>query len=160
MIKATITFFLGICLFTSCRHSCVNTFISPIFIGYDPADIDTLVFRAYKPNDNYQHLVDTELVLNAGANIFTTSNDSTIVYINSSNPDHNINQNFDWIVYVPATNQQVSVSNITSGQTSSTGTGTCFNPINSIVQNGLLVPAQFYDRGKFYNSGYFFFIHK
>jgi hypothetical protein len=149
-----------VCTITSCRHSCVNTFISPVFIGYSPADLDTLVFRAYKPNDNFQHLVDTVFIRNSGANVFTTLNDSTIVYVNSSETNDMINQNFDWVIYVPATNQLISVANITGIQTSSTEGGTCFSPINLFIQDGLFVTAQYYDHEQLYDSGYFLFIHK
>jgi hypothetical protein len=80
--------------------------------------------------------------------------------VNSGETNDKFNQNFDWVIYVPATNQLISVSNITSLQTSSTEGGTCFNPINSFVQDGMFVTAQLYDHGQFYNSGWFLFIHK
>ncbi|MGZ3778356.1 MAG: hypothetical protein ACXVIY_06975 [Mucilaginibacter sp.] len=132
--------------------------MNPAFIGFAPADIDTIVLRAYTRGDNFQHLVDTVVIVNQNAIIYTTSHDTTIVDANSSNPNHFVNPNFDWKIYIPAKNKTISISNIMSDATKGPGR-TCLNPILSFVQDGETVVPHLVETGKFYTSGYMVYIH-
>jgi hypothetical protein len=160
MSKANIIL-LGSFIFSSgCnqRHPCINNYINPVFVGFSLADVDTIVLRAYRPNDNYLHLVDTTLIRNLYATIYTTTGDTTVVYVNSSNPDHWINPGFDWQIYIPAKNRTIAISNITSTQTEGPGRA-CLNPINSFKQDGQMIVPQPVETGHFYSSGYMAYIH-
>lgn len=141
-----------------CKRPCVNGHLNPVFIGFSAADINTFVLRAYKPNDNYLHLVDTILVANYGATIYTTTNDTTIVYVNDSNPNHWICPGFDWQIYIPAKNRIVSISNIITTQTENVGR-VCWNPINSLTQDGQSIVPKLVETGEFFTSGYMAYIH-
>jgi hypothetical protein len=145
--------------FTSCERQCVNQNVNAVFIGFSPAEIDNFVLRAYVPNDNYLHLIDSFKVSKLGASIYSSSGDSTFVYVNNSNPNTNVISNFDWKIYIPAVNKTVSISNIISSQTENKGR-VCFNPIVSFVQDGQLVVPQYIKSAQYYTSGYFAYIHK
>jgi phenylpyruvate tautomerase PptA (4-oxalocrotonate tautomerase family) len=136
---------------------CSKNHISPAFIGYSRPDIDTLIFKAYTPNDNYQHLADSFMVTDHNASIYTTSNDTTIVYVNDSNPNRWISAGFDWKIYVPAKNKTILISDIVSPQTE--GSKKCLNPVNSFVQDGQVVSPVSVYTGKFYTSGYLMYVH-
>jgi len=140
------------------EHACLPNSINPAFIGFSAADIDTIVLRAYKRDDNFQHLVDTVVIINRNAIIYTTSHDTTIVDANSSDPNHFINPNFDWQIYIPAKHRAVSVLNIMSDATKGPGRS-CLNPILSFVQDGQTITPRLVETGKFYTSGYMAYIH-
>ncbi|MFL5740610.1 MAG: hypothetical protein ACJ75B_10365 [Flavisolibacter sp.] len=135
------------------KHDCVDNYINPAFIGFLPSDIDSFVLRKYKPNDNFQHLLDTILVIDKYASIYTASNDTTVVYVNSSDPSHLITPGFDWQVYIPAKNKTVQISSITSTETEGPGR-TCYNPINSFNMDGQIIFPVPVETDKFYTSGY------
>lgn len=139
------------------NYPCSKNHINPAFIGYALSDIDTFILRAYTPHDNYQHLVDSFIISNRNASVYTRSNDTTVVYVNDSNPDHWISAGFDWKIYIPATNKTVSVSDISSPPTD--GGRNCINPIQSFVQDGRLITPSLVNNGKFYASGYLLYIH-
>lgn len=146
--------------FISCfqKHSCVNSYIHPAFIGFSSSDIDTIILRAYKPNENFQHRVDTILVTNKGASIYTNDNDTTIIYQNDSDPNHWIRQGLDWELYIPAKNKTIRITNINGTQVEGKGR-VCYNPINSFTVNGqkiIPIPVQ---TDEFYTSGYRVYIH-
>jgi len=138
-------------------HICKSNYINPAFIGFAPADIDTVVVRAYKRGDNFQHLVDTIVITDHHLAIYTTMHDTTIVEINSSNPNDFIDPSFDWQIYIPAKNRTVSISNILID--AAQGSRGCSNPITSFVQDGQTVMPHRFDSNKFYISGYRAYIH-
>jgi hypothetical protein len=135
------------------KHACVDNYINPAFIGFLPSDIDTFVLKKYKQNDNFQHLLDTILVIDKYASIYTVSNDTTVVYVNSSDPTHWIRPAFDWQVYLPAKNKTVQISSITSTQVEDKGR-TCYNPINSFNVDGQVIFPVLVQTDKFYTRGY------
>jgi hypothetical protein len=158
-MKNIITIFLLSFIFLlSCKRECVKNSVSPVFIGFSPADIDTFVLRAYKSNDNYQHLVDTVLVRLGGRGIYTTSGDTTTVFVNDSDPNHSISPGFDWEVYIPAKNRTISISDIKETQIKNYGR-VCWNPINSFIQDGRIVVPQLVETGQDFTSGYMTYIH-
>ncbi|MEO6849495.1 MAG: hypothetical protein ABI166_02660, partial [Mucilaginibacter sp.] len=101
------------------EHFCRNNSINAAFIGFSPADIDTIILRAYTRNDNFHHLVDTTVVINRNATIYTTSHDTTVVYVNSGNAHAQVTPAFDWQIYIPAKHRTISLSNIVSETTMS-----------------------------------------
>src|ERR1700738_888084 len=100
MTKITFILLIGFS-FTSCKHTCVDSYINPVFVGFSLSDIDTFVLRAYKPNDNYLHLIDTFTIVMNRAGVYTTSHDTTVVCINVSNPREWISAGTDWQIYLP-----------------------------------------------------------
>jgi len=132
--------------------------INPAFIGFLRSDIDSFILRAYKPNDNFQHLVDTILVIDKFASVYTTINDTTVVYINDSDPNHWIKPGFDWRLYIPAKNRTVEISKINSTQVDGKGR-VCYNPINSFEADGQIITPEFIQTNQFFTSGYRVYIH-
>lgn len=132
---------MSIIFFSSCKRTrpCSNAYITPVFVGFAIADLDTIVVREYVKGDNFQHVLDTALIP-YDPNVLSsyTSHDSTIVELNFITgeekyifPDH------DWQIYIPAQNLTISISNIISIQTEvSCFRCRCENSINSFVQNG------------------------
>jgi hypothetical protein len=113
-IRFTPAIILVIILLTSCtkEYDCVDTQISPAFVGYSSSDIDTFVIRKFKISDNFQTLLDTSVITRSLSGHYETSNDTTIVSISiSPNP---IKADFDWQLYIPAKNKTVLISNIVS----------------------------------------------
>lgn len=161
MSRAILLLLLAFIYLAGCRqqHPCVKNSINPAFVNFSLSEIDTFVLRAYQPNDNYQHLVDTLLVTNRYTSIYTATHDTTIVYINDSDPDHWISSGLDWQVYIPATNTTVAVSGIT--ETPVDGPGRiCYNPVTSFKQDGQLVVPALLETGQFYTSGYRLYIQR
>jgi hypothetical protein len=153
MIKIIIPLLiLSVSLMGCPEHTCKPDYINPAFIGFTPADIDTIVFRAYKRDDNFQHLIDTVIVIDSYSGIYTRMHDTTIVDVNSSDPNHFINPNFDWQIYIPAKHRTVSISNIMTDATQ--GRRGCSNPIISFIQDGQTIAPHWFDSNKFYISGY------
>jgi hypothetical protein len=141
-----------------CRHTCMDNHITPVFIGFSPADIDTFIIRQYKPNDNFLHLIDTVTISTSSIGIYTTTNDTITVFVNTAFPKSYINPGFDWQIYIPAKNRIISISNIVSNPTEGSGRA-CFNPINSFVENGQIVAPQLTITGSQYTSGYLAYIN-
>ena len=137
MIKIMTIWVMAVVYLSGCKKSCLNNHINMAFIGFMPGDIDTVVLRAYKPGDNYLHLVDTNLVIRYGA-IYTVAGDTTTVEINDSNPDHSINSDYDWQIYIPSKKRTISISNIVNIQRDGVGRS-CLNPIRSFVLDGQMI---------------------
>jgi hypothetical protein len=135
-------------------YSCEPNLINPTFIGFSATDIDTVILRAYEPNDNYQHLVDTFRVFKNKA-VYTTMHDTTIVYLNvvyDGIANQIIKAGFDWQIYIPAKKRTVSISNIMTDAT--VGQHHCFNDITSFVQDGQTITPHLFNTGEFYTSGF------
>ena len=159
MIKINVQLLLIVVLMIGCKNPCRNNNVNPAFVGFSQNDIDTIILKSFKPNDNFRQPVDTILIANfiGGASIYTTINDTTFVYINNSNPNHNISSGLDWQIYIPAQNKTISISNILS-ESNEGGKG-CLNPIKSFIQNGLFIVPQIYNTKQFYTSGYHAYIY-
>jgi hypothetical protein len=157
MFKIKILFLLSIFYIFGCKYPCTKNFITPAFIGFSPSDIDSFIVRAYQPNDNYLHLVDTALVCKCGISIFTTTNDTTFVFFNSSNINYLISSGFDWQIYIPSKNRTIFISNIVNKNTD--GIRGCENPIISFVQDGQLIIPHYNNSSQWYTSGYIAYIH-
>ena len=153
MRQVSLLAFFCIVILTSCSRTvpCINNWVTPGFVGFSFSDLDTLIVREYKKDDNFSTLLDTALfvtdstILSAG-----TSNDTTIIELNHIVgeekylfPDH------DWQIYIPAKNMLVSISNFDSPQNEHKCVlggdmcPPCVNPINSFLQDGQNTLPQF-----------------
>src|ERR1700733_12487397 len=83
MIKQFVIISILLFAIAGCKEvPCGKAFISPYFVGFQIADIDTLILRQYKPNDSFHHLIDTLFVSNniyASGAFYHSSNDTTAV---------------------------------------------------------------------------------
>lgn len=164
MKKLKLIVFIAIILLTGCNRTvtCSNQYITPAFIGFSISDIDTLIIREYKKDDNFLHLNDTILIINdPHVASYTTSNDTSIVVLNVISgeskyilPDH------DWQIYIPAKKMTIEISNIISPQTEyACFKCGCINPINSFVQNGqTMIPQS--KNIPYFGNGYLTYIHR
>ena len=132
-------------IFSSCgteEFDCDDMPIQPAFIGFKLTEIDTLIFRKFKPNEDLRNLVDTTVV--TYNNLYRTSNDTTkIIHYKLSD---GIKPGFDWQLFIPAINRTILVSDIASNKKSgSCGTRavgsacTCLNDLFSAKQDGSIV---------------------
>lgn len=89
---------------------CENARIQTAFIKFSNSDIDTFVIKKFKANDNYQTLIDTFTVAYGWTGYYTTSNDTTSVFLPNIGKD--INAGFDWQIFIPSKNKTVFISDI------------------------------------------------
>lgn len=144
-----------------CDHPCKDRYVKPVFIGYSLPDIDTLVFKKYKPGENFLTLVDSIVITNNGASAFyTIPGDTVIVEPTVICCQYDIMKpGFDWKIYIPAKNKTVSISAIASPQTETTcWKCSCWNSIDSYRQDGQLILTTYTDGNYDYTSGYFAYI--
>jgi len=140
MTKALLSILLSGLLF-SCRNlTCAVPDITPIFVGFDSTDIDTIIVRKFAAGTNFQQLEDTAIFTNkpsiAG---YSTSGDTTTIVLNiPSGPPKYLMPGNDWQVYLPSINVTVSLDNIVSPQRHEKCFGDCWciNFIDSFAQNG------------------------
>jgi hypothetical protein len=157
MIKLLLYVSVFACM-SGCRHSCTNAFLLPAFIGFSQNDLDTIVVRSYQPNDNYQHLLDTFLIVKNVSCFAFTFHDTTILdFVNFNTTTENIASGSDWQIYIPARNRTISISDIISEQTEGSRK-ICLNPITSFMQDGKVVTPHFVISSVYYTSGYFAYI--
>ena len=156
--------FVFLALLLSVINGCTREFdcddpqLVPTFIGFAPSDIDTLIVRKYKPNDNFQTQVDSFRVVYGYNGLYQSSSDTTSVYVNDGK--NGIKTGFDWILFIPAKNRVVTISDIVSEKkTGSCGTGifsmdkfgcTCMNDVFSAKRDNL--PIQFSNKDRYGTS--------
>lgn len=148
-IKNSILFLLGAFLFAGCtrEYDCADSTIQTAFIGFSSADIDTLVLRKFKANDNYQHIIDSFLITYGYSGHYQTSGDTTTVFV--ADGKNGIKQDYDWQIFIPAMNKTVFVSEIVGeNRTGKCGSGlfsmdkfgcTCTNNIFSAKKDNQLI---------------------
>lgn len=112
------------------EYDCADLQIQPAFIGFSPSDIDTFVLKKYKPNDNYQSLVDTFNVIYGYSGQYYTSNDTASVFV--SDGKNGIKAGFDWLLFIPSKNKTIFISDIVSEKK----TGKCGSGIFSMDKFG------------------------
>lgn len=156
--------FVFLALLLSVISSCTREFdcddpqLVPTFIGFTPSDIDTLIVRKYRANDNFQTLVDSFRIVYGYNGLYQSSNDTTSVYVNDGK--NGIKTGFDWILFIPAKNRIVTITDIVSEKkTGSCGSGifsmdkfgcTCMNDVFSAKRDNL--PIQFSNTDRFGTS--------
>jgi hypothetical protein len=161
MAKILTLTILSITLLLGCHsHSCLPNSITPVFIGFSASDIDTLILRKYKPNDNFLHLVDTAIITNPKY-AYRSSNDTTVVYVNTISGYNYITADFDWKIYIPSKNRTVLLSDIVSKETeTSCWKCSCISPITSFMEDGqFMIPQVDSSRIFGYPIGYVAYIH-
>ena len=147
-IRFTVSVLLLLHLVASCteEYDCIDTQIQPAFINYSPLDIDTLILRRFKENDNYRTLIDTFVVRYGSNSYYETFNDTTSVLV--SDGKNGIKSGFDWQLFVPVKRKSVLISDIVSERKTgkrgygifSLGVGTdCVNNIYSAKINNKFV---------------------
>jgi hypothetical protein len=138
------------------KHPCVNGPMDMAFIGFSPADIDTIIVRTYKVNDNYAHLIDTLVIRDHATGIYTVGHDTTVVFINDGMHGW-LTADYDWQIYIPAKKRTISLSNITTEPIDGRGR-VCFNPVTSFKLDGLPTTPHLVENSQFYASGYLVYI--
>jgi hypothetical protein len=129
------------------------------FIGFHQEDIDTLVIKRYKANDGFRTLIDSFVITNGalnggkGVGIYTTKNDTTLVYVNDSYPDSGILPGFDYKIFIPRIRRTISISNIVSEDNE--GSQKCTNPINSFQVDDIMnISPTYFETGDNVTRGY------
>jgi len=146
MLKLISILLAGMFFATSCNRSvpCSNQYITPAFIGFKLSDLDSITVRRFKKDGAFLQLIDTATIsLDTNFLKSTSANDTNFVKLNIiSGQEKYIFPDHDWQIYIPANNITFSISNIISPQTgSSCFKCSCWNPINSFVQNSqTLIP--------------------
>jgi hypothetical protein len=120
-VKCFISAFLLTLILSGCtkEYDCTDLVIQPAFIGFASSDIDTFVLRKFKPNDNYQNLIDTFIVKFGDYSVYRPSNDTTTVFVSDAGNDGKvgIKAGYDWQIFIPSINKTVFVSDIISEKT-------------------------------------------
>ena len=116
IIKLPITACLVI-LMVSCtkEYDCTDKQLQPVFIHFQPAEIETFTLRKYTAGENFRNLLDT-FVVRVGYNAYyQVRQDTTIVFI----PDgsHGIKPGYDWQLFIPSRQRTILVSEIKSERT-------------------------------------------
>ncbi|MFN8287380.1 MAG: hypothetical protein U0V74_11525 [Chitinophagales bacterium] len=111
--------------------------LSPVFIGYDTADADTVLLVRYERNDTFQTALDTLLLDSLSGNI-RFAHDTAFVTIPSDS--FKINGDYDWEIILPSINGVTRIYDIAfeirkyySCETDDPG---CINRILGFTQNG------------------------
>jgi hypothetical protein len=161
--------FISITLLTGCTHTvrCSNDYVTPAFVGFKLSDLDTLIIREYKKDDNFFALLDTAVIITDSAILSRcSSNDTTIVLLNHiSGEEKYIFPDHDWQIYIPAQNMVVSMSSFDSPQKYQKCVlggdlcRECSNPINFFLQNGQQTTPKI-GQIPFWGNGYLTYIHR
>lgn len=130
--KVTLLFGLLALLLSGCskEYNCADLQIQPAFIGFTIADIDTFVIKKFKPNDNYQTLIDSFVVRYGYYGSYQTFHDTTTVIVTDGKSG--IKAGYDWQLFIPAKNKTVLVIDIISEKK----TGKCGSGIFSLDKFG------------------------
>jgi len=163
-VKYFISAFLLTLILSGCtkEYECTDLVIQPAFIGFASSDIDTFILRKYKPNDNYQNLIDTFIVKFGDYSVYRPSNDTLTVFVSDASNDGKvgIKAGYDWQIFIPSINKTVFVSDIISekktgkksyGIFSLDKVGNCTNSIFSAKMDNQIINFP-------YSAGYYLFI--
>jgi hypothetical protein len=146
-------------LLTACCYEvdCEQENLNFGLVSFTPSDIDTIIFRKYKANSNFQSLEDTMKITNI--NVLTPSiSGDTVLFITSNYSNVNIKFQLragnDYEIFIPGTLKLTRITDIIEQKTRrkncdiSDGNKTCYNPIIGFKVEGQT------------KSGEVFFIHK
>ncbi len=151
LLLSSATLFLAGC---TRAYKCADPQIQPTLIGFNATDIDTVVLRKFKPNDNYQSLLDSIVVTRGRDWAYQVSHDTTALY--AIDDQQAIKTGYDWKIFIPATRKTIALSTISSeSKTVDCGWGlfsmdkfgcACANTIFSVKQDNQTVSfsSQFY----------------
>jgi hypothetical protein len=140
------------------NYPCSDRLILATFVGFKESEIDTFIIRRYVQNSNFQTLIDTFLITNKelnggyGDGIYTTSNDTTIVFVDDSYPNNGIFPGYDWKIYLPKINRTISIWHIIREEIE--GHRGCENPNTFQVDSIFSSSPKYFDTQAFYTTGY------
>ncbi len=149
-IKITLFTILLTTVFTRCtkEYNCSNGEISTSFINFIPSDIDTFIIKKYKQKDNFQNLIDSLKIVKGSTGTYAVSNDTTSVLVGDEL--HGIRAGFDWIIFIPAKNKSIVISEIDAeNKTEKCGSGIfsmdkqgclCRNEVFSLKKDNQKIP--------------------
>jgi len=145
----------------SYEYNCNDSNIYPVFVHFQPADIDTFIVRKFAAASGFTNLLDTgKVVIGVSGGYYSTSNDSTTVAL--SGGKYGITTGFDWQVYIPATDSTIDITDINSEARHETCHApdkvgcVCYNRIFSLKINGISRSLNAYNG----NGTYFLYINK
>jgi len=150
----TVRFFLGLItigfVLNACKTKCGDQHLTPAFVGFASADLDTIILKKYAKGSNAQDLIDTTVITNQTA-VYFPSNDTTVIDMNVvSGENAYLNPNYDWQLYIPAQRLTVSITDIVSPQRQENCYDCgCINSITSFLQNGQLITSPPYSFSSF-----------
>lgn len=158
-------------VFGGCKNTpCSDSYLIPVFIGFTSSDIDTVVYRAYIPNDNFNHLVDTVLIITGGGwklhdsdSLFVSTGGTGMVGSNTVKYGYqDLTSGHDWSIYLPAIDTTIYISEIVDSVWESKQYlgNVCWNPIKSCVVNGKFTKIEYMDYGYAPYYGYMLYINK
>lgn len=75
--------------------------LTPVYIGFDTAEVDTILLVKYEPNDTFQTALDT-LLLDSASETVQFMHDTAFVTIPTDS--FKINGDYDWELITPANN--------------------------------------------------------
>ena len=78
-------FFAMLLLISSCSREtiCEDRQITPVFLKFTPADIDTFIVRKYAANSAFTNLLDSSIIVFGYSGYYMTHSDSTMVRLGS-----------------------------------------------------------------------------
>ena len=120
------------------EYDCTDPPLQPAFIGFSTSEIDTLILKKFKANDNYQHIIDSFIVKHGYSGQFETSHDTTIVFVTDGK--NGIKVDYDWQIFIPSISKTVLVSSIESENK----TGKCGSGIFSMDKQGCYCTNEIY----------------
>jgi hypothetical protein len=138
--------FIFIFFFSSCckQKDCLIGHINEISLAsFTASDIDTIVVRRFTKASNFNNLLDTINLTYSNSNSYPNG-DTTTIYV--SDTSLAMKANYDYEIYIPATNTVAGISNIIAPQTQhqvctvcDCVQGPCFNPVTSFTLNGQIL---------------------
>jgi hypothetical protein len=143
---------VGCCYEVDCEQENLNFGL----VSFSQTDIDTIVFRKYHANANFQSLEDTMQITNINVLIPAISGD-TVLFITSNYRSTNIKfqvvAGHDYEIFLPGANKLTRITDILEQKTKrkncdiSDGNKSCYNPIISYKVDGQLKTGEpFYIR--------------
>ncbi|CAN5585891.1 hypothetical protein BH11BAC3_BH11BAC3_06850 [soil metagenome] len=137
----TLLTFVGCCYKVDCGQENLNFGL----VSVSQADMDTIIFRKYEANSNFQSLKDTMQVTDINELFPSISGDTIlflISYYYSVNIKFPIIAGNDYEIFIPGTNKLTRITDIIEQKTKrkhcdiSDGNNYCFNPIISFKVDG------------------------
>jgi hypothetical protein len=175
LIFAIVAIFLAGCISKPCPLS----HLTPAFIGFSQAELDTIIVRGYEANGNFNHLLDTLVVTKSLWWADGSAGDTTVIETNytlgprGEGVHSRLSPGYDWEIYIPAVRKTIFISHIIFEQTEKRAfvlndIWGCMSPIISYNQDGQLIPAQestigpyrYASGGPQIYNGYLIYIHK
>ncbi len=116
-------------------------------VSFKTSDIDTIIFRKYEANSNFQSLKDTMKITNINVlNPSRSVSGDTVVFLMSNYPSDNIKFQLkagnDYEIFIPGTLKLTRITDILEQKTKrkncdiSDGNRTCYNPIIGFKVDG------------------------